>query len=1620
MESRTCTSTSTSSSSSSRDVVVAVVGPISTKRRKRFLPSRTTSISSTAKKAKTTSCLWLSLSIFCLYYASSNSNSNSTILCEAAIVAGAGAGAGAGAELAEVEGAEEGVDIDVGTFIETTVVDDEESVDIDFGAFIETPVVVSNTNNDDQEDVDIDVPVQPHPVRLLKVLQQQQELIQKQQQQHAAKDFPELMKTIWETLKVGSFNGDDGDGTAAQDPQNLQHRDRRSPKLSWFSKHLQEGKQAYDHQQAGQQQQQQQQQQRQQGSPKQSGASSSAAGTATARPMVAANRRALYQHSLQQRYVTAQEERILLEVQQQQQQRNANQTASTADAWRDWINTYLGIGAYTTATATALAPPETPTTTAPQEQQQPKQRRQVLTDRSNTLHAALPPYSHHQKLVNMERIRGMFQHAYDSYMTFGWPAAEVHPLTCTPATFDLIRLEGLTVIDALDTLVVLGNYTEFARAVERLKAYDTAEHRLVAVDQNVSLFETNIRVLGGLLSAHQMAQAYFVETNTTTSATEEEQETDGGSLFVQVPKSHVWDDAGQILWGSDMADSAAAQQAKANTNTCPAATNTNTRIGALDICDSDLRSLPDCVSSNPSHFVPFSTTATGKTMAKESNAKKTCNNATRSNGLSPEDYWSYDGFLLELATDLGYRLLPAFDTNTGIPYGTVNLMYGVPAGETPVASLAGGGTLTLEFELLSRLTGDDSFGKAAKLASRALWMKRSALNLLGKHINVQSGAWTEHSSGIGSNSDSYLEYLVKHYMLFPEDPDFWTMVQSVYSGIQREARVGEWYKDVDMNQGAAGGQSRRVLESLMSFYPGMQILLGEVTPAARTLNSFFMVREFLGFLPERFHYGHWRLDAGLGGSAKHPLRPELLESCYFLHRATKDMNAGGADRSSNTTSDSSGWLWAADFALDKLDTTTRAKCGYAGVRDLKPSTSGSVDGSTEGVKLMNEMPSFFLSETLKYLYLIFDDDNILHRDNDREWIFTTEAHPIHHVPAVKAKSKWQKGQAGQLFADEILSLKTTLSYRLTGKKRRKRSSPDDLTKEKWTEHSNRKSYVDHIVTVTVDASTEAYLDRAQSRLPVGDNADSFFGETEIIKPFIPPEYAWVNTFDDTVHERNIAHLSLGDLSLGDGKHLRKACPNLYSSDLLWMQALNGGAVDYSDVYVSSTNDEFSEVRNQFVAVGAGEALGFLGTGVYLGRMDNEDESCPFPEILEKKVADATGHKTPPLDGDVHQIANEFGVFEVSPFAEGGGFYIHHIDSDTTIITSLLVDEIDGSKVLVMIDSSTNNGSISEAGQKTTPDSDREKSTADKTRTDYERSVIFADFNANSFRCEIELYQKIPSSSHDYNDNDESTDEALYSEGRLLARYPCAPALFGPTQMEQLLKTNGVSIEASVFAPVEGDEYGCKKSTASSSSSSTTAGDKGNAPGISTVNDNGNVHPAEEVFDEQVDSSDVQSCCPNENSIQILLRGECAFQTKALTQKEEWNVAATIIINSDDDELFIMSAGDDELARNAPVSVLITGLDGEALLNTMAAAREEDESAVLTARVLVKRQPTSSKEIPKEKYPTVRWPVVRGSTKKLQVFCRDGWGLQAKQDAESSEWKLNLFRHETPNAHSIPK
>ena len=115
--------------------------------------------------------------------------------------------------------------------------------------------------------------------------------------------------------------------------------------------------------------------------------------------------------------------------------------------------------------------------------------------------------------------------------------------------------------------------------------------------------------------------------------------------------------------------------------------------------------------------------------------------------------FKYDGQLLRLALDLAERLLPAFYSRTGIPYPRVNLRTGIPfytnsplhrdsaapGGQDERAEItetcsAGAGSLTLEFTVLSRLSGDPRFEHAAKRAFWEVWRRRSEIGLIGMCI----------------------------------------------------------------------------------------------------------------------------------------------------------------------------------------------------------------------------------------------------------------------------------------------------------------------------------------------------------------------------------------------------------------------------------------------------------------------------------------------------------------------------------------------------------------------------------------------------------------------------------------------------------------------------------------------------------------------------------------------------------------------------------------------------------------------------------------------------------------------------------------------------------------------
>jgi mannosidase alpha-like ER degradation enhancer 2 len=190
---------------------------------------------------------------------------------------------------------------------------------------------------------------------------------------------------------------------------------------------------------------------------------------------------------------------------------------------------------------------------------------------------------------------------------------------------------------------------------------------------------------------------------------------------------------------------------------------------------------------------------------------------------------------LALATDLADRLMPAFNSPTGMPYVRANLATG--ATEWPHNNPAEIGTLTLEFGQLSRLTGDDRYYEAAKAAVKTLFSHRSELGLVGTVIDVETGEWLNLASHVGGMIDSYYEYLLKAWLLFG-DPDFRIMWETSRGAINTHVAhepegLGLWYGIVDMN---TGKRTDTTFGALHAFLPAVLALGGDLDRGGRLMD----------------------------------------------------------------------------------------------------------------------------------------------------------------------------------------------------------------------------------------------------------------------------------------------------------------------------------------------------------------------------------------------------------------------------------------------------------------------------------------------------------------------------------------------------------------------------------------------------------------------------------------------------------------------------------------------------------------------------------------------------------------------------------------------------------------
>jgi mannosidase alpha-like ER degradation enhancer 2 len=335
-----------------------------------------------------------------------------------------------------------------------------------------------------------------------------------------------------------------------------------------------------------------------------------------------------------------------------------------------------------------------------------------------------------------------------------------------------------------------------------------------------------------------------------------------------------------------------------------------------------------------------------------------------------------DKRLLALAEDLGNRLLPVFESPTGIPYRYVNLKTGKVSGEK--TNPAEAGTRLIEFGTLAKLTRKPIFYDKAKRALVETYKRRSPIGLVGTWINVETGQWTDTDSHISGAIDSYYEYLLKCWLLFDDQdcrrmwldsiaainkyladefarPDHHPVARSFGSQASRRSPIELWYGHADMTTGT---RTATVYGALDAFFPAVLALGGDLTRAKRLQESSFRMWKLHGIEPEELDYKKMVVV-----SPGYPLRPEIVETTYYLYHYTKDLMYLRMGES----------LWK-DFVK-----YCRTDEGYAALKSVVTKEKS------------DSMQSFLFAETFKYFYLLFAPPNTL---SFNKVIFNTEAHPV--------------------------------------------------------------------------------------------------------------------------------------------------------------------------------------------------------------------------------------------------------------------------------------------------------------------------------------------------------------------------------------------------------------------------------------------------------------------------------------------------------------------------------------------------------------------------------------------------------------------------------------------------
>ncbi|VVT45027.1 uncharacterized protein SAPINGB_P000613 [Magnusiomyces paraingens] len=372
-------------------------------------------------------------------------------------------------------------------------------------------------------------------------------------------------------------------------------------------------------------------------------------------------------------------------------------------------------------------------------------------------------------------------------------------------------------------------------------------------------------------------------------------------------------------------------------------------------------------------------------------------------GLLSAHYLTEDDIYLDKATDLANRLMGAFDSPTGIPYASVNLHShaGIKShtdmGASSTAEVA---TLQLEFKYLSKLTGETLYWEKVENIMAVLDKNKPKGGLVPIYVNPDTGKYQGQLIRLGSRGDSYYEYLIKQYLQTDSKEQIYKeMYDEAVEGIKKymvAQSVPNKLTYIGELPDGIGGNLSPKMDHLVCFVGGMLGIGatgGHNIDTARRMkwttnqeNDFRLAMELTrtcyelynksptGLAPEIVYFND-AADSTKDFTVKrldgHNLqRPETVESLFILWRLTKNPIYRQ-------------WGWEIFESFKEFALIPNSDAGFTSLNHV----------NKESPTFRDNMESFWLSETLKYLYLLFDDEHEEDLALDKI-VFNTEAHPF--------------------------------------------------------------------------------------------------------------------------------------------------------------------------------------------------------------------------------------------------------------------------------------------------------------------------------------------------------------------------------------------------------------------------------------------------------------------------------------------------------------------------------------------------------------------------------------------------------------------------------------------------